>query len=201
VSNSSFFTPALLRTHSFVFFAVDETRRIFLSPFISNASRRTSSFFLRVQLSQPYVATGHASYSTVLSKNGRQQIGANGVSWPPWNNGWETEKRKHTKKSSFLCSCYILIAIRADRCRERRYADHLFIQIYFRMHHLVVRFSKFSSPQAAKGHWSPLPKSCGRSCSTLLLEKAFRTPNVKWLHLTGDDISVRLRVKFSQDLT
>jgi len=61
VSNSSLFTPALLRTHSFVFFAVHETRRIFLSPFISKASRRVSSFFLRVQLSKPYVATGHTS--------------------------------------------------------------------------------------------------------------------------------------------
>ena len=61
VSNSSLFTPALLRTHSFVFFAVHETRRIFLSPFISKASKRVSSFFLRVQLSQPYVATGHTS--------------------------------------------------------------------------------------------------------------------------------------------
>ena len=38
VSNSSLFTPALLRTHSFVFFAVHETRRILLSPFISKAS-------------------------------------------------------------------------------------------------------------------------------------------------------------------
>ena len=42
VSNSSVFTPALLRTHSFVFFAVHETRRIFLSSFISKASRRFS---------------------------------------------------------------------------------------------------------------------------------------------------------------
>ena len=33
-------------------------------------------------------------------------------------------------------------------------ADDIFIQIYFRMHHFVVKFSKFSSPQAAKGHWS-----------------------------------------------
>jgi len=31
------------------------------------------------------------------------------------------------KKSSFLCSCYILRAIGAGRCRERRYADHIFI--------------------------------------------------------------------------
>ena len=35
VSNSALFTPALLRTHSFVFFAVHETRRIFLSSYIS----------------------------------------------------------------------------------------------------------------------------------------------------------------------
>jgi len=48
--------------------------------------------------------------------------------------------------------CHILRAIRAGRCRERRYADHIFIQIYFRMPHFVVKFSKFSSPQAARGH-------------------------------------------------
>jgi len=53
---------------------------------------------------------------------------------PPWKNGWKIKKRKHAKKSSFLCSCYILRAIRGGRCRERRYADHIFVQIYFRMH-------------------------------------------------------------------
>jgi len=61
VSNSSLFTQALLRTHSFVFFAVHKTCRIFLSPFISKASGCVSSFFLSVQLSQPYVTTGHTS--------------------------------------------------------------------------------------------------------------------------------------------
>ena len=61
MSNSSLFTPALLRTYSFVFLAVHESHSTFLSPFISNSSRRVSSFFLRVQLSQPYVATGHSS--------------------------------------------------------------------------------------------------------------------------------------------
>jgi len=40
--------PALLRTHSVVFLAVHKTRRIFLSTFISKASRRVSSFFLSV---------------------------------------------------------------------------------------------------------------------------------------------------------
>ena len=34
---------------------------------------------------------------------------------------------------------------------ERRYANHIFIRINFRMHHFVVKFSKFSSPQAARG--------------------------------------------------
>jgi len=76
-------------------------------------------------------------------KHGRPHIGANGVSWP--------------------CLCYILRAIRAGRCRERRYADHIFIHIYSRMHHFVVKFSKFSSPQAVRGHWLPYPKSCRRS--------------------------------------
>ena len=70
-------------------------------------------------------------------------------------NVWKIKKRKHAKKSSFLCLCYILRAIRAGRCRERRYADHIFIEIYFRMHNFVVKFSKFSSPQAARGHWPP----------------------------------------------
>jgi len=32
------------------------------------------------------------------------------------------KKRKYAKKSSFLCLCYILRAIRAGRCTERRYA-------------------------------------------------------------------------------
>jgi len=47
------------------------------------------------------------------------------------------------KRAVFYVYCYILRAIRAGRCRERRYADHIFIQIYFRMHHSVVKFSKF----------------------------------------------------------
>ena len=58
---------------------------------------------------------------------------------------WTKNKKAKNmhKKSSFLRLCYILRAIRAGRCRERRYADHIFIQMYFRMHHSVVQFSKF----------------------------------------------------------
>ena len=43
-SNSSLITPALLRAHSFVFFAVLETRRIFLSPFILKSSGSELSY-------------------------------------------------------------------------------------------------------------------------------------------------------------
>ena len=50
-----------VKNHSFVFFAVRESRRIFLNPFLSQMSRRVSSFFVSVRLSQPYVATGHTS--------------------------------------------------------------------------------------------------------------------------------------------
>jgi len=54
----------------------------------------------------------------------------------------EKLKSENTQKSSFLNGGW----------RERRYADHIFIQMYFKMHHFVVKFSKFSSPQAARGH-------------------------------------------------
>ena len=72
-------------------------------------------------------------------------------------NGKMDEKLKseNVQKGSFLCLCYILRAIRAGKYRERRYADHIFIQIYFRMHHFVVKFLKFSSSQAARGHRPP----------------------------------------------
>jgi len=43
----------------------------------------------------------------------------------------EKLKSENMQKSSFLCLCYILRAIRAGRCSERRYADHMFIQMDF----------------------------------------------------------------------
>ena len=52
------------------------------------------------------------------------------------------QKAKTCKKEQFsMFICYILRAIRAGRCREWHYADHIFVQIYFRMHHFVVIFS------------------------------------------------------------
>ena len=78
-------------------------------------------------------------------RHGRPHIGANGVSWPR-SSGKMDEKLKTEnmqKRAVFLCLCYTLRAIGADRCRERRYADHIFVQIYFRVHHFVVKFSNF----------------------------------------------------------
>jgi len=57
------------------------------------------------------------------------------------------------KKNSFLRLCYILRAMgEAGVENGAIYADHMFIQIYFKMHHFVVKFSQFFSPQAARGH-------------------------------------------------
>ena len=70
-------------------------------------------------------------------QHGRPHIGANGVSWPPKKMN-EKLKSKNMQK-------------RAGTCRERPYGDHIFIPIYFRMHHFIVKFSKFSSPQATRG--------------------------------------------------
>ena len=70
--------------------------------------------------------------------HGRPHIGANEVSW---KNGSKIKKRKHAKTAVFLNGLW----------GERRYADQIFIQIYFRMHYFVVRFSKISSPRAARG--------------------------------------------------
>ena len=70
---------------------------------------------------------------------------------PPGKIDEKYRKRNHATKNSFLCLglCHILRTIRAGKCKKRRYADHIFILLYFRMHHFVIRFSKFSSPQAA----------------------------------------------------
>jgi len=62
------------------------------------------------------------------------------------------EKLKSENMQKRAVFYLLLRAMRAGRCREQCYADHTFIQIYIRMHHFVVKFSKFSSPQASRGH-------------------------------------------------
>jgi len=48
---------------------------------------------------------------------------------------------------------------------------------YFRMHHFVVKFSNFSSPQAARGHWSPNQTSWGRPGKCHLLKSHNEGPS------------------------
>jgi len=146
----------------------------------------------------------HSLAASVGAAHRRPHVRVKG-STDPLENVWKIRKRKHAKNSSFLCLCYILRAIRTGRCRERRYADHIFIQIYFRMHHCVVKFSKFSSRQAARGHW-PLTKIL-RTFLVLPPGKSFRvytghdqswglftdtTPKHYFLRLTLDVASVLL---------
>ena len=71
----------------------------------------------------------------------------------PWKMD-EKLKSEYMQKGAVFYVCYILTAIRAGRCRERRCADHIFIQIYFRMHHFLVKIF-FASGEAARGHWPP----------------------------------------------
>jgi len=70
-----------------------------------------------------------------------------------WGQPWEMDeklKSENMQKEQFSESGW-----GKGRCRERRYADHIFIQMYFRMHRFVVKFSQFSSPQAAGGALTP----------------------------------------------
>ena len=50
---------------------------------------------------------------------------------------------------------FYVYVVRAGRCRERRYADHIFIHIYFRMHHFVVTFLKIFFASGGKGALTP----------------------------------------------
>ena len=112
MSNSSLLTPALLRTHSFVFFAVHETRNILLSPFISKASRRVSSFFLRVQLSQPYVPTLEFDFTEVgqllitSTCRIRWEIVSNSNRWLNSNCGVGLKQLFLSFNKLFLYFCY-----------------------------------------------------------------------------------------------
>jgi len=65
---------------------------------------------------------------------------------PPPGKMDEKLKSKNMQKEQFSMFMLYFESIRAGRCRERRYTDHIVIQIYFRMHHFVVKFSQFSSP-------------------------------------------------------
>jgi len=60
---------------------------------------------------------------------GVRTLGANGVSGPPGKMDEKLKSENMEKKRAVFYVCYILRAVRAGRCRERRYADHIFIHI------------------------------------------------------------------------
>ena len=62
--------------------------------------------------------------------------------------------RNRAKKSSFLCLCYILRATRAGRCRERRYADHIYSDV---LQNAPFRSQIFFA-SGGKGALTPLTK-------------------------------------------
>ena len=80
--------------------------------------------------------------------------GANGVSWPPWKMDEKLKSENSQKRAVFYV--YVIFWEQSGQAGVENGAMlTTFIQIYFRMHHFVVKFSKLSSPQAARGQWPP----------------------------------------------
>jgi len=75
-----------------------------------------------------------------------------GSAEPPGKMDEKLKSEKSKKKQFSMFMLYFESNHGRQVYRERRYADNIFIQIYIRMHPFVVKFSKFSSPQAARGH-------------------------------------------------
>ena len=69
----------------------------------------------------------------------------------PWKNGWKMKKRKHAKRAVFYVYIIFWEQSRQAGVENGAMLTTLFIQIYFKTHHFVVKLSQFSSPQAARG--------------------------------------------------
>ena len=67
----------------------------------------------------------------------------------------EKLKSENMQKKQFSMFMLYFESNQGRGCRERRYADHIFIQIYFRMHHFVVKFSKIFFASGGKGALPP----------------------------------------------
>ena len=93
-------TPAMLRTHSFVFFAVHKTRRIFLSPFVSNVTytqwtvrdrqQSLTVCYTCCKLWLKIIAKSHANYAiccTCIMHSWTYNSSCNKVMWQ-WNCRW-----------------------------------------------------------------------------------------------------------------
>ena len=58
--------------------------------------------------------------------HGRPHTGGNGVSWPYWKMEEKLKRENMQKRAVFYIYVIFFRAIRAGRCRERRYAGHIF---------------------------------------------------------------------------
>ena len=88
--------------------------------------------------------------------HGRPHIGANGVSWPPGKMDEKLKSENMQKRA--VVYVYVILweqSGQACRCRERRYADHTFIQIYFRMHHFCSQIFENFFASGGKGALTP----------------------------------------------
>jgi len=76
-----------------------------------------------------------------------------GSAAPPPGKMDEKLKSEHMQKEQFSM---LMLYFESNQSRlvYKMALFHKYIQIglYFRMHHFVVKFLKFSSPQAARGH-------------------------------------------------
>ena len=71
-----------------------------------------------------------------------------------WKNEWKTKKRKHAKRAVFYV--YVIFWEQSGQADVENGAMMTTYSFRYtsQMHHFVVKYSKFSSPQAATwGHW------------------------------------------------
>ena len=84
-------------------------------------------------------------------------------------------KRKHAKKSSYLCLCYILEQSWQAGVDNGAMLTtlYIFIQIYFGMHHFVVKIFKIFFASGGKGALTPLTKILRTFLNTAKLQFSF----------------------------
>jgi len=91
----------------------------------------------------------------------------------------EKLKSEIMQKEQFLCLCYILRAIRTGRWRERRYADHIFIQI-LQNAPLRRQISKIVFASGGKGALTPNQNPAD-------------VPACKWLAPFAADVQINIK--------
>ena len=85
-------------------------------------------------------------------------VGANGVSLPPGKMDEKLKSENMQKRAVFKCLCYILRTIGAGRCREWRYADHIFISDILQSAPFRSQIFKIFFASGGKGALTPLTK-------------------------------------------